>query len=200
MRRIGLFGGTFDPPHLGHMILAAEAADQLQLESVQWLITPVSPYKVQQTISPFAERVDLVRACIQDEPKFQVNTIENERPGPHYTWRTLEILKERCPDWQIVLLLGGDSLYDLPQWSEPKRVLALVDQLGVMKRPDDSVDMDSIASTLPEIRSKIVFVDAPLLEISATRIRQRIADGHHYRHYLKDPVWQLIKERGYYQP
>ncbi len=199
MERMGVFGGTFDPPHLGHLILAAEAADQLKLDQVLWLLSPAPPHKRKQHLTAYDERAAFVQACIQPEPKFALSLIESERPGPHYTSDTLPILRERFPKREIVLLVGGDSLNDMPDWHEPRLILDRVDQLGVMERPGDHVDWDRLSGFFPDIREKVALIDAPLLEISSSEIRARVAAGHHYRYYLTEAVYRLVHEKGYYQ-
>ncbi len=198
-KRLGIFGGTFDPPHLGHVILAAEAADQLQLDQVLWLLSPAPPHKRKLHLTPYDERAAFVQACIQSEPKFALSLLENERPGPHYTSDTLTILRERYPQCEIILLIGGDSLNDMPEWHEPALILERVDQLGVMERPGDGLDWERLSGFFPDIREKVALIDAPLLEISSSEIRERVAAGHHYRYYLTDPVYRLVDEKGYYK-
>jgi len=196
--RLGIFGGTFDPPHLGHMILAAEAADQLNLDHVLWMLSPTPPHKRQNIISDFEERAELVSACIEGESRFELSTLENERPGPHYTADTLKILKERFPNSKIVFLIGGDSLQYLPTWHEPQLVMERIDELGVMQRPGEVFDWKELKKILPNIDSKLRMIDAPLLEISSTEIRERVKSGHHYKYYLRDSVYRLILQKKYY--
>lgn len=197
--RLGIFGGTFDPPHLGHMILAAEAADQLQLDKVLWLLAPNPPHKIGNRITSYAERMDMVRACIAAEPKFELSAIENERPGPHYTADTLAILRSIYPDSRFVLLVGGDSLQHLREWHAPEVVIERTDELGVMSRPGDAYDWDLLNRLFPSLREKIRMIDAPLLEISSTEIRERAAENKHFRYYLEPDVFALIRERGFYR-
>ncbi len=199
VERLGIFGGTFDPPHLGHMILAAEAADQLALDRVLWMLSPAPPHKLHQKITPFDCRAELVKACIQHEPKFDLSLIENERPGPHYTSDTLLFLRERFPKSTIVLLTGGDSMNDFHEWHEPQQILDRIDEMGVMNRPGEGIDWDQIKSVFPNIMQKIRFIDAPLLEISSTEIRERVATNHHFRYYLNEAVFHMIQKNNFYQ-
>jgi nicotinate-nucleotide adenylyltransferase len=199
VERLGIFGGTFDPPHLGHMILAAEAADQLSLDRVLWMLSPAPPHKLHQRITPFNCRAELVRACIQHEPKFELSLIENERPGPHFTSDTLLCLREKFPNSTIVLLTGSDSMNDFYDWHEPQLILDRIDEMGVMNRPGDKIDWIHMESVFPNIMQKIRLIDAPLLEISSTEIRERIASNHHYRYYLNEEVFRMIETNHYYQ-
>lgn len=197
--RLGIFGGTFNPPHSGHMILAAEAADQLQLDRVLWMLTPNPPHKQNNHILAYEERAALVQACIGNEPKFELSMIENERKGPHYTADTLVILREKYPDTELVLLIGGDSLQYLPAWHKPALVLKRLDQLGVMARPGDQYDWLQLRKQFPGIELKAKMIDAPLLEISSSEIRERIASNRHFRYYLNDPVYRMIVRNGHYR-
>lgn len=198
MMRIGAFGGTFDPPHIAHLILAAECCAQLELDGLLWVLTPQSPFKRDRQISPAAQRLALVRAAIRDEPRFAISRVELERPAPQYAVDTVRLLKEAYPDTELFYLIGGDSLRDLPRWSRPKELLEAVDGLGVMRRPDDGVDLAALEGLLPGLSAKVHFVDAPLLDISGTEIRARIAEGRPYRYYLPGGVYRMIVKRGYY--
>lgn len=199
MNRIGIFGGTFDPPHVGHLILASEAADQLQLERVLWVLTPDPPHKQGLPITPLPIRLAMVEAAIEDNPLFEISRVEIERPGPHYAVDTMRLLHQSYPDSALIYLIGGDSLRDLPTWHRPQDFLALCDGLGVMRRPGDQVDLSRLEAVLPGLRQKVLFVDAPLLEISSSQIRQRIAQGRAYRYYLPPRVYAIIEEYRLYR-
>ena len=116
---IGIFGGTFDPPHLGHLILAAEALYQLQLNRLLWVLTPEPPHKPGRPIAPLPHRLEMLQRAIAQTPGFELSSIEIDRPGPHYTIDTLEILRIQFPAADFALLIGGDSLRDLPGWHRP---------------------------------------------------------------------------------
>ena len=114
--RLGVFGGTFDPPHLGHLILAAEACSKLELERLLWVLTPDPPHKLDRKITPLEHRLAMVTLAIQDTPAFELSRVEIDRPGPHYMVDTLGLLMKAHPSAELVLLIGGDSLSDLPTW------------------------------------------------------------------------------------
>ena len=111
----------------------------------------------------------------------------------------MRLLREKAPDAVLFYLIGGDSLHDLPTWSRPDELVAEVDAFGVMRRPQDGVDLAALELVLPGLAAKVHYVDAPLLEISASQIRARIASGRTYRYYLPGEVYRLIEERKYYQ-
>ena len=195
----GVFGGTFDPPHLGHLILASESISQLGLDRLLWVLTPEPPHKTDQPITALQQRLEMLRLAIADEPRFELSKIELTRPGPHYTVETLRMLKEQAPERNLVFLMGGDSLRDLPGWYQPAELIRLCHTLGVMRRPGDDVDLGALDAQLPGLLEKVRFVDVPLLEISSRQIRQRVADRAVFRYYLPEQVYEYIVRVGLYQ-
>ena len=119
----------------------------------------------------------MVKLAIEDNPTFELSTIELNRPGPHYTADTLKLLAEQNPDAEIVPIIGGDSLRDLPKWHEPQQLVYACHWIGVMRRPNEESNLDELERELPGIRSKVHYVDAPLMEIASREIRNRIAEG-----------------------
>jgi nicotinate-nucleotide adenylyltransferase len=197
--KLGIFGGTFDPPHLGHLILAAEAYDQLCLDRLLWVLTPTPPHKLGQEITATETRIQLVQAAITDNPTFEFSRVDIDRPGPHYAVDTVRILAEQFPDAQLYYLIGGDSLRDLPKWHTPQALVEGVDVLGVMRRPGDAIDLISLEQNLPGITRKVRFVEAPLLEIAASQIRQRVREDRPYCYYVPGGVYQIIHEQNLYR-
>ncbi|HZW04344.1 MAG TPA: nicotinate-nucleotide adenylyltransferase [Anaerolineaceae bacterium] len=200
MMRIGIFGGTFDPPHIAHLVLAAEACDQLKLDRLLWVLTPDPPHKVGWEITPLPARIEMLRAAIADNPLFELSRVDIDRPAPHYAVDTVSLLREQYPGAGLVYLVGGDSFHDLPQWYRPDALVASVDGIGVMRRPGDRVDLAAISARIPGIEARVQFVDAPLLEISGRMIRQRARQGLHYRYFLPPAVYAQIEALGLYQP
>ena len=197
--QIGIFGGTFDPPHLGHLILASEAYSQLGLDRLLWVLTPDPPHKQDQVITPVEHRLAMVNLAIGDNPKFELSRVELDRPGPHYTLDTLENIAEKYPDADITPIIGEDSLRDLPTWHKPRELLYACHWVGVMRRPGEEPDLKELERELPGISSKIHYVDAPLLEIASREIRNRVADGRPYRYYLPSQVFEYINEHQLYK-
>ncbi len=196
--QIGLFGGTFDPPDLGHLILASEAYSQLGLDRLLWILTPDPPHKQEQDITPVEHRLAMVDLAIKDNPRFELSNIEVDRPGPHYTLDTVKTIAEKYPDADITPIIGGDSLRDLPTWHKPKELLYACHWVGVMRRPGEEPDLRELERELPGISSKVHYVDAPLLEIASREIRSRVADGRPYRYYLPTSVYEYINEHQLY--
>src|SRR4051794_36703914 len=132
--RVGIFGGTFDPVHVGHLILAEQARDHARLDEVWFVPAPRPPQKEGQSITRFDQRVEMLELALAGNPAFRIDPIEKERPGPSYTADTLAELKARHPSHAFFLLLGGDALADLPGWSQPRRIVESAG-LVVMARP-----------------------------------------------------------------
>jgi nicotinate-nucleotide adenylyltransferase len=197
--RLGLFGGTFDPPHVGHLILASEARSQLDLTRVLWTVTPDPPHKQDQFITALEHRLAMVKLAIQENPFFELSDIELSRPGPHYTVDTIHLLAQQNPGAEIVPIIGGDSLHDLPTWHEPREIVYAAHWVGVMRRPGEEPNLRELEQELPGITSKVHYVDAPLLEIASREIRTRVADGRPYRYYVPAPVYRYINEHHLYQ-
>lgn len=198
IKRIGIFGGTFDPPHLGHLILAEESLDQLGLDRLYWVLTPDPPHKRAQRLTPIEIRCLLVKAAIRNNKSFQFSRADLDRPGPHYTVDTVKIIKKQNPSAEIFYLIGGDSLHDFPNWFHPHELLGQLTGLGVMRRPGDKVNMDQLENALPGVTNKLIFIDAPLLEIASNEIRKRISFNKPYRYYLPDSVYKIIEKNNYY--
>ena len=195
---VGIFGGTFDPPHNGHLALALEAYRQLELDCLLWMLTPHPPHKPNQPITPLEYRLEMVQAIVEDEPAFELSRVEIDRPAPHYAVDTLEILGDKYPGARLAYLLGGDSLRDLPLWRQAQKFVRLVDTLGVMRRPNVSADLPALERDLPGLSEKLRFIETPLLKISSTDIRRRIRDNRPYRHLLPASIYAIIQENALY--
>ncbi len=198
MARLGLFGGSFDPPHLGHLILASEAYFQCSLDRVLWIITQQPPHKSRHP-TQVEDRLAMVEAAIAGNTAFRISRLEVDRPGPHFTLDTLKLLRASNPDDQLVYLMGGDSLSTLPAWHRPQDVIAACDEIGVMRRPGDSIDLSGLEVTVPGLASKVTFIDAPLLEISSRELRRRVGADEPVKYYLPQAVIDLIKAKGLYR-
>ena len=168
--KIGILGGTFDPIHYGHLIIAECARDQLDLERIEFLPANDPPHKPESAVSLARDRVAMVEAAITGTAHFAVNCIEIERTGPSYTVDTLELLTHYRPGDEFWFIVGGDSLRDLPSWRSPHRILELA-RLGVIDRPGAEYDLAVLEQTLPGLGGRLDIVQAPMLDISATTMR-----------------------------
>lgn len=191
-RRVGLFGGSFNPPHLAHLIVAEQVREQVQLDQVLWIPCHLPPHKEEQELAPSHHRLAMVRLAIEDNPFFDASDIEIRRGGRSYTIDTIRELQAQHSDWELMLILGEDSWRSLHTWRAPEEIVARV-SLIVYQRPgapDHLVD--------PRLKAYAIFVEAPLLEISATEIRQRCRQGHSIRYLVPEPVRQYIHEHQLY--
>ncbi len=198
-QRIGVFGGTFDPPHIGHLILAGEAVHQFQLDRLLWVLTPEPPHKLENPITPLRHRAAMLRGMIAHNPAFEFSTLEIDRPGPHYSVDTVRLLARQEPDAEIVLLIGGDSLADLPTWRFAPDLVTAVSKIGVMRRPGDSVASPALEEKLPGITKKLHFIDALLQPVSSHELRRRISNGEMYRYYVTAGVYDYIEVNRLYR-
>jgi len=197
--RVGIFGGTFDPPHVGHLVLAMEAQSQLKLERFLWVLAGDPPHKTKDQITALEYRLELLQATIAADRSFELSRVEIDRPGPHYAADTMVLLNEQMPDDELVYLIGGDSLHDLPTWYKPQLLIEACGSLAVMRRVGDRVAWKKLEQTLPGLRRKVQFIETPIIEISSTEIRQRIAQGRPFRYFLLPEVYQIIKARQLYK-
>ncbi len=198
MTRVGLLGGTFNPPHLAHLVCASEAADQLELDRV--LLVPVyqPPHKEAESDPGVEHRVELCRRAVAGDPRLDVSRIEVDVPRRSYTVDTLRRLHESSPQDELTFIMGGDMAHSLPTWHEPEAVLSLAG-LGVAER--EGVRRDDITERLAGLpgAERIRFFDMPRLDISSSMIRRRVAAGRSIRYLVPDPVADYIATAGLYR-
>jgi nicotinate-nucleotide adenylyltransferase len=193
--RIGLYGGTFDPVHCGHLIVAEQARVELELQRVFFILTPNPPHKSSLAILPVAPRLAMLKLALQDHPAFEISTAELDRPGVSYTVDTLRYFRAQ-PEWagaEFFLMLGADSLLELQNWREPKTIIRLA-KLAVYPRP--GLDLRQVA---PELLQATHLLNGPQAEISATDIRQRCRRGVSIRYLVPEAVGNYILENRLYQ-
>jgi nicotinate-nucleotide adenylyltransferase len=197
--RIGMFGGTFDPPHLGHLKLASEACDQLKLDRLLWMLTPNPPHKPDQIISGVNDRFAMLGLMLEDDPRFEISRIEIDRPPPQYTVDTIaQVRSERQTD-ALILLIGGDSLRDLPTWRDPIQLTAWIDEIGVLLRPGVVIDLASLETKIPGITPKIRFVDSSPINIASSDIRKLVHAGRNIQGMTASKVCDYIKSQNLYR-
>ncbi|MBN2304677.1 MAG: nicotinate (nicotinamide) nucleotide adenylyltransferase [Anaerolineae bacterium] len=197
--RLGIYGGTFDPPHLGHLILAETAADTLALNRVLFVPAADPPHKESADVrTPVQHRLAMVERAVVDNPRFDLSRVDVDRPGPHYTADMLRLLRDEFPGAELYFLIGADSLRDLPAWSRPAEILEQA-QLGVMRRPGVEPDLIALARVLPDLPARIAWIDAPLIDIAARDLARRIAAGTSVRYQVPDVVRAYIQEHGLYR-
>lgn len=199
--RYGILGGTFDPPHVGHLALAQEAHARLALDRVWFVPAGQPPHKADKPVSAAADRLAMVKLAIADDDRFAVSTVELERAGPSYTADTLEALRAEWRDIELVFLLGWDMLMYLPHWYAPERVVAAIDTLAASHRPGVPVTEDEIerlASLVHGLREKLVVIPAPQLDVAGTTLRERVASGLPIRYLVSDAVLRYIETHDIY--
>jgi nicotinate-nucleotide adenylyltransferase len=197
--RLGIFGGTFDPPHLGHLILAEVAADSLDLATVLFVPAADPPHKAAATIrASAAHRLAMVERAVAGNARFAVSRVDMDRPGPHYSVDMLRLLRAQYPGVEFFFLIGSDSLRDLPTWSRPAELVRLA-ALGVMRRPGSMPDLGELERRIPGLRQQVCWIDAPLIELAASQLAASIAAGHSVRYQVPDAVRAYIEEHSLYR-
>ncbi|WP_412063659.1 nicotinate-nucleotide adenylyltransferase [Rubrivirga sp. IMCC45206] len=191
---LGVFGGSFNPPHVGHLAVAEACADAAGLDRVLWIPAATSPHKVgDPSLAPAEARLAMVRAAVEGNDRFAVSDIEIAREGVSYTVDTLRQLAAEGAG-PLALIVGGDSLAGFPSWREPRAILDLA-TLVVYRRPGDAVDL----SALPDwLASALTVVEGPSLAVSSTEIRERVASGQTVRYLVPDVVRTIIEAEGLY--
>jgi nicotinate-nucleotide adenylyltransferase len=197
--RIGIFGGTFDPPHIGHLILAQDAQAQLTLDHVLWVVTPFPPHKQTQKISPIQDRLTMVLLAIAGNRKFRLSRVDIDRQPPHFAVDTVTILREKSTNDEFYYLMGADSLNDLPTWHEPTRFVEICHGIGIMGRRGESADTSKLGKDIPGLNNKLHFLETPLIEISGSDIRNRVENGKQFRYLVPDKIYRYILKHKLYQ-
>ncbi|MBF6592216.1 MAG: nicotinate (nicotinamide) nucleotide adenylyltransferase [Ktedonobacterales bacterium] len=201
--RYGILGGTFDPPHMGHLVLAQEAYARLGLDRVWFVPAGAPPHKSGHTISAVDHRRAMVERAIAGDARFALCAIELERAGPSYTSDTLGLLRER---WgaaaEICLIVGWDMLISLPTWHDAAGVVAKADRLVAAHRPGVAVDereLEHVEAELPGVREKLRLITAPQLDLAATAIRERVALALPIRYLVPEGVRHYIERHALYR-
>jgi nicotinate-nucleotide adenylyltransferase len=195
--RLGVLGGTFDPPHVAHLLLAEQARDQLDLDRVLWVPAADPPHKRDSSVLSVEHRMAMVRLSIEDNPGFALSTVDVDRVGPHYTVDMLALLAAQYQGADFYLLIGGDSLRDLPTWQHPAQLIERT-QLAVMSRPGVSYDLFTLEDAVPGVRNRLLFLDTPLVDVSGRTIRQCVLSGRSIRYLVPEPVREYIVAHNLY--
>lgn len=198
MPSTGILGGTFNPPHIGHLVMAQEARAQLGLDRVVLMPVAVPPHK-EADADPGADvRLALTRLAAEGEEGVEVSTAEIDRGGASFTVDTLRELHERDPEQELTFIVGGDMAQSLPSWREPERLLELA-RLAVAER--EGIGREDIAARLAPLHdgTRVAFFDMPRIDVSSSSVRRRIAEGRPVKHLVPDAVAAAIADRGLYQ-
>lgn len=201
-RRIGILGGTFDPIHYGHLVIAEEVRVALDLTEVVFIPAGQPPHKLSHAITPAHHRVAMLELALASNPSFFCSRIEVERDGPSYTVDTLHTLREQWgPNTAIDFIIGWDSLEEFHTWHEAPALLATLTHLVAVRRPgyeDDEEYNKTLEARLPSILQRLLIVQAPQLDISATELRERVANGKPIKYQTPEPVEAYIRKNMLY--
>ena len=196
---IGVLGGTFDPVHNGHLIVAEEAITRLNLAEVIFVPAGQPWLKIDRPISPAEHRLQMLRLALADEPHFKLSTMEIERPGPSYTVDTIAELRGKISsEDELFFILGQDILTQLPQWRKASRLITLCYLVAVPRPGLPRPDLKALEASIPGISQRVMMMDKPHIDISASAIRDRRAQGLSVRHLVPEPVNRYIKEHDLY--
>lgn len=196
--RLGVFGGTFDPVHCGHLVAAEEVRYRLRLDKVLFVPAGMPPHKLDHDITPTRHRLAMLELAIASNPGFALSRVDIDRHGPCYTVDTLALLHEEYgPGTELFFLMGMDSLADLLTWKEPERLIRLA-WIVVVGRPGFQADVDELDKVLPGAAERICIVDTPLMEVSSSDIRQRVREGAPIRYQVPEAVEAYIRAHRLY--
>jgi nicotinate-nucleotide adenylyltransferase len=194
--RTGILGGSFDPIHYGHLAIAEEARAVLRLDRVLFIPAARQPLKTAAHIASPEMRLEMACLACTGNGAFQVSPIEIERSGPSYTVATLEALRDALGG-ELFFILGADALADLPRWRAAPRIIELAGIVAI-RRPGFALDAAVVARALPGLAARLTQIEGPMLDISSTALRQRVAAGRPIRYQTPDPVIRYIAEKGLY--
>jgi len=198
--RLGILGGTFDPVHYGHLLLAETAREQCRLDQVWFLPASIPPHKQGHELSSVEQRMEMLELAVAGSPAMAVSRLEADRGGVTYTVDTLAALKAEAPERELLFLMGADSLADLPNWREPARICQLA-ILAVVRRPGQGVDYSRLADFVPAERLEQFRqhqVEMPLIELSSHDIRERVGRRQSIRYRTPRAVEKYIESQGLY--
>jgi nicotinate-nucleotide adenylyltransferase len=198
LSRVGILGGAFNPPHIGHLVCAQEALARLELDSVLFVPVGEAPHREIEDDPGRDVRVELGEAAVAGDERFGVSRLEVEREGKSYTVDTLRQLAEESPGDEHVLILGGDQASTLPSWREPEEVLRLA-TVAVTERTGHHREAVAVQVARLAGSQGIVFFDMPRVDVSSSMIRHRVAAGRPIRYFVPDRVGELIADRGLYR-
>jgi len=196
--KLGVLGGTFDPPHYGHLALAENGRVQLGLEQVLFVPAGAPPHKPALPVASADHRAAMVEAAIADNPAFALSTVDLARPGPHYTVETLALLRREYPEAALFFLMGGDSLAEFPSWCDPAGIVQKA-TLAVMTRSGWAADLATLERAVPQVRQRLVWLDAPCLDISGTDLRRRARQGLPLRYLVPPAVEEYVERHRLYR-
>ncbi len=191
--RLGILGGTFDPVHIAHVVIAERVRDACELDELVFVPAASPPHKDDAAVTPFEDRYRMIELAIAGNPRFAVSSIESLRPGKSFTVDTLEEMSRAHPEAELYWIVGADSACELHLWRDPERLVTLA-KFIVVGRPGWSLD-----DADPWLRNSMITVDMPEMDICSTEIRARVREGKSIQDYVPDKVLAYIEEHGLYK-
>lgn len=186
-KQVGILGGTFDPPHIGHLIIADQVLTLCNLDEVRFMPNHIPPHKEKKSNSTVKDRLNMLELATNDHSRYKIETIELKREGKSYTYTTMSLLRQLEPENTFSFIIGGDMIDYLPKWYKVEELIKLVQFIGIA-RPNYKGE-----TTYP-----VQFIDIPSIDISSSKIREKIAQGHSVKYLLPDSVIQYIEENHLY--
>lgn len=198
-KRIGILGGSFDPIHVGHLILGQRALDAYDLDEVIYMPARLSPFKQQKTKISAQDRLNMTELAVRDNARFSASDLEMQRPEPSYTIDTIHLLKKLHPGVEIYFIAGSDSIFQLEKWMTFEELLKEVIFIGAHRSMHSQEELHAETARLNRLyQADVRVLDFPFVDISSTYIREQLAAGHSIRYLVTDPVLHYIKEKGLY--
>lgn len=196
--RLGLFGGTFDPPHVGHLVVAQEVVERLSLDRILFLVAGLPPHKLGDVLSPPLLRAEMTRAAVADNPLFEVSEVELDRGGPTYTVDTLRHIRAAYPDAELYFLLGADQLAEFHEWQEPEGIAELATLVAVGRA---GVDPDQLSPVDLGSGKGLTFMSLAVtrVDISSSEVRSRVREGRSIRYLVPEAVRRIIETHRLYR-
>jgi nicotinate-nucleotide adenylyltransferase len=187
--RIGILGGTFDPPHLGHLIVGSDACDVLGLDRLLFVPAAVPPHKPESVVATPEQRFEMVHAAIAGDPRFEADDLELRREGASYSVDTLRVLHERYPGAELFFILGVDQIRELESWREPREIARLARIAAVARAGDE----------IPALRHPVLEVPVTRIDVSSTEVRMRVREGRPVRYLVPVAVAEVIERYELYR-
>ena len=199
MAGVGVLGGTFDPPHNGHLLIAREAQTQLGLTQVRFAPTRLPPHKNVAEHTAIEHRLEMVRLAIAPYPQFVLSHVDVDRPGLTYTVDTMRLLREQFGNSvELFFIMGMDSLANILTWRTPEQLIRLC-KLAVFQRPGFAANLDELEQSIPGLRERVVFLNSPALDIAASDLQKRVCAGQSIAHLVPETVERYIAEKRLYR-
>jgi len=198
--RLGIYGGTFDPVHLGHLLLAEQCREACRLDQVWFIPAGSPPHKPEHAITPGKMRAEMLEFAVAGQPEYTVSRREVKRSGPSYTVETLRELRQEHPEDELFFLVGADSLADLPHWREPREIATLATLVVVNRGNAPLPQLESLVPHLGrEAVDRILVVSMPGIDLSSSDIRRRVREGRSIRYMTPRAVEQYIRTNSLYR-